>query len=91
MFGALVLMTLLLYNDLCLFAIDFVLKSILSDMSIATPVFPVVSICMKYLFLPSHFHNVCIFSFESELLVSSFQMALDFYPVSCPMSFDWCL
>ena len=55
------------------------------------PSFPVVSISMKYLLLPSHFHNVCIFSFESELLVSSFQMALDFYPVSRPMSFDWCL
>ena len=55
------------------------------------PSFPVVSIFVKYPFPSSHFHNVCIFSFESEVLLSSFQMALDFYPISHPISFDWCI
>ena len=47
---------------------DLISKSILSDMSIATPAFFLVSICVKYLFPALHFQSVCVPGFEVSFL-----------------------
>ena len=38
---------------------NFVLKSVFSDISMATPIFLVISTCLKYPFLSPHFLFVC--------------------------------
>lgn len=77
-------------NFLCvllLLIIDSVLKSILSDMTIATLLF--ISIYTGYLFPIPHFQSVCTKSLQvwNESVVGNIEMNL-INPVSHCMSFD---
>ena len=67
--------------------IVFVLKSILFDMSIATPAFFFCTIAWIF-FIPSL--SVCVdLMFQSGSLVDTYMWTLFSYPLSYLMYFDW--
>ena len=55
----------------------FILKSVLSNISIATPA-PLAYICMEYLFLPFYFYSVCVFIGEVCFFFKNFYLKFFF-------------
>ena len=72
--------------------IFFILRSILSDMRIATPAFfcfHAKYICMEYIFASSHFQSICVFRSEVGFLWTAYIWVLFLYPFSQSLSFGW--
>ena len=69
------------------FVIAFVLMSVMSDVSLATPAFcfHLCEIC----FASPCFQAVCVFQSEVGLLEAACVCVLYFYSFSHPVSFDW--
>ena len=57
------------YSPTILFSLASVLKSILSDMSIATPVISVISFYVKYLITSPHVQSLCALNPEVSLVI----------------------
>ena len=67
----------------------FVLKSISSDISIATLAFLFWSICLEYLFPSLNFPSVYIFCYDVSILYAAYVWVMFSYPFSYLMFFDW--
>ena len=69
--------------------IFFILRSILSDMRIATTAFFCFSYSWEYIFPSSHFQSICVFRPEVGFLWIAYIWVLFLYPFSQSVSFGW--
>ena len=67
----------------------FISKSILCDMSIATPAFFWSPFALNIFYPALHFQFVCVTCFEMGLLYTAYLGVLFLYPFSQSLSFGW--